>query len=244
MRSNDRLYAAQRALTARDGGSSTAAAHDCADAFGELAGLARASHPAVGIGVVDGERARRPGTAISRPFLMTCRLPATLTGTTGSPASIATRNGAPLNRPTAPSTLRVPSGNTISECGLATSRAILLDDAGARVPAVDEQMTGPLEMPAEKREPPERLLGDDPQLQRQRREQDRDVVDALMVRGEHVAACRARARSSPLDRHPHAGRLRDQPRPRPRAAMRRSHRVRSNSDRDERGGPEHDRVER
>ena len=89
-----------------------------------------------------------------------------LTGTTGSPASIASRNMPPLKRPTVPSTLRVPSGNTISERDPPTSRAIFFNDAGARVLAVDEQMAGALEVPAEKREPAERRLGDDAQLQR------------------------------------------------------------------------------
>ena len=45
----------------------------------------------------------------------------------------------------------------------------LLDDAGARILAIDQQMPGPPQVPAEKRETPERLLGDDPQLQRHRR---------------------------------------------------------------------------
>ena len=64
----------------------------------------------------------------------------------------------------------------------------------------------------------ERFLRDDPQLERQRREQDRDVVDALVVGGEDVAARRIEA-LEPVDSHLHAGGLQDQPRPRARARV-------------------------
>ena len=85
--------------------------------------ISRRVTPAVGIGSWIVTRTS-PGRTISWPLLMTWRLPATLTGTTGSPASIATTNGPFLNRPTLPSTLLVPSGNTINECDAPTSRFI------------------------------------------------------------------------------------------------------------------------
>ena len=52
-----------------------------------------------------------------------------LIGTMGTPASSASMNDPPLNRPTVPSTLRVPSGNTMSECRSPTSRAIFFTTA-------------------------------------------------------------------------------------------------------------------
>ena len=53
------------------------------------------------------------------------------------------------------------------------------------------------QVPAEEREPAERLLGDDAQLKRQRPEQDRDVVDALVVADEDVGAAPAAAARGP-----------------------------------------------
>src|SRR4029453_9097193 len=63
-----------------------------------------------------------------------------------------------------------------------------LQDSRARILAIDEQMSRPLEMPAEKRDTTQRFLRHDSQLQRQRREENRDVVDALMVRRADLAA--------------------------------------------------------
>ena len=87
----------------------------------------------------------------------------------------------------------------------------------------------------------ERRLRDDAQLQRQRREQDRNVVDALMVRGEHIAAPGIEPLET-ADHHPHAGRLQDPRRPGARA------RVPDvagaiHERRQDRDGPEHDRVD-
>ena len=86
--------------------------------------------------------------------------------------------------------------------------------------AIDEQMTRADQMPAEKRKAAERLLRDDAQLKRQRREDDRDVVDALVIRDEYVRLARLHP-LEPLDAHVHACRRKDQPRPRPRAPVRR-----------------------
>ena len=149
----------------------------------------------------------------------------------------------PLNRPTVPSTLRVPSGNTMSERAPRDELRHPLQDAGAGIRAIDEQVPGPLQVPAEKRNPPERLLRDDPQLQRQRREHDRDVVDALVIRGERRSCAPDRACSSPATRtrtpvvfrisHAHA---RAQRWPKSPLAIEQR--------RDERRRAEHDRVER
>ena len=51
---------------------------------------------------------------------------------------------------------------------------------------VNQQMTCPHQMPAEERKSSERFLGDDAQLKRKGREDDGDVVDALMIRHEHI----------------------------------------------------------
>ena len=64
----------------------------------------------------------------------------------------------------------------------------------------------------------ERGLGHDPQLQRNRGEDNRDVVDALVIRREHVAAMRVEL-VEPAHRHAHAGRAQQQPGPRPRAPV-------------------------
>jgi hypothetical protein len=49
------------------------------------------------------------------------------------------------------------------------------------MPPIDQHVSRAPEVPAEKRDAPERLLRDDPQLKRQRPEEDRDVVDALVI---------------------------------------------------------------
>ena len=69
-------------------------------------------------------RVTRAGRTVNSPFRITCRLPLMLTGTTGSCASMATTKGPFLKRPITPSTLRVPSGNTISELDSPTRRFI------------------------------------------------------------------------------------------------------------------------
>ena len=94
----------------------------------------------------------------------------------------------------------------------------LLDDARSRPRSIDEQMSRPPQMPSEERDSAERVLRDDPQLIGERAEEDRDVVDALMIRGEDVAARRIEALEA-ADPHPHPGRLQDQPRPCARAPV-------------------------
>ena len=71
-------------------------------------------------------RVTSPGHTINRPFFITERLPAMLIGTIGMPESSAKTNEPPLNRATSPSTLRVPSGKTISEWRSPASFAIFL----------------------------------------------------------------------------------------------------------------------
>jgi hypothetical protein len=107
---------------------------------------------------------------------------------------------------------------------------------------IDQHVAGAGEVPAEEREPAERRLGHDAELIRQRPEQDRDVVDALVVRGEEVA----RARIQPLQSrgvHRHTRRDQDETRPRTRAAVRE---VAAAIDerRQDRHRAEHERVDR
>ena len=56
-----------------------------------------------------------PGQTISRPLVITCRLPEMLIGTIGTFASSASTNDPRLKRAMVPSRLRVPSGKTIRE---------------------------------------------------------------------------------------------------------------------------------
>ena len=75
---------------------------------------------------------------------------------------MASRKVPPLNRPTRPSTLRVPSGKMMSERAPPTSRVIFL-----RMPApgfflINQQVPGPLQVPAQERKRAERRLRDDP----------------------------------------------------------------------------------
>ena len=98
-----------------------------------------------------------------------------------------------MNRATAPSTLRVPSGNTMSERAPPTSRAIFFT-----MPApgfLRSTSRWPVRCRCQPRNGklPERGLGDDAQLERQRREDDRDVVDALMVRRRRRSCAADRA---------------------------------------------------
>ena len=108
----------------------------------------------------------------------------------------------------------------ISDSPSDTSARQRSQNAGAiGMPAIDEQMAAAPQMPAEHRKPRQRLLGDDPQLIRQRREDHRRVVDALVVRDEDVGRAR-RDPLEPFDRDANAGGLQNQPRPRARAAVR------------------------
>ena len=85
--------------------------------------------------------------------------------------------------------------------------------------SVDEQVAAALQVPAEHGKPRERFLRDDPELIRQRREDHRRVVDALVVRHEDVRRAGREALEA-LDGDVDAGRLQNQPRPRARAAVR------------------------
>src|SRR4029434_6225044 len=85
-------------------------------------------------------------------------------------------------------------------------------------PAIHEHVSGSTQVPAEKRKAAERFLGDDPQLIRQRPEQDRNVVDALMIRDEYVRSVAVEAIEAGY-LNANAGRGQDQPRPCPRAPV-------------------------
>ena len=94
-----------------------------------------------------------------------------------------------------------------------------LENAGAiGILAVDEEMLAAFQMPAEHRKFRQRLLRDDPQLVRQRREDDRRVVVALMVRDEDVVRAGLQTLET-FDGDANAGRLQNQPRPRARTAV-------------------------
>jgi len=99
-------------------------------------------------------------------------------------------------------------------------RAPPVEDANVvGVLAIDEQMPAAAKVPSKHREPRQRCLRDDPQLVRQRREDDRNVINALVIRDEHVR----RAGSDSLEAlHAHAdpGRLQDEPRPGARTSVR------------------------
>src|SRR5207237_6340369 len=94
----------------------------------------------------------------------------------------------------------------------------LLDDAGARPRSIDEQMSRPLQVPSETGDLPERVLRDNAQLIRKGGEDDWNVVDALVVRGEELAA-RLIDSHEAIDVHPHPRRLQNQARPRARTLM-------------------------
>src|SRR5438309_11259443 len=158
------------------------------------------------------------GSVRKRPFGITPRVPTTASGTMGSPAWIASMKLPPLNLATCPSQLRVPSAKMMSDSPSETSARQRLNARAIGIPAIDEQVAAAFEVPAEHRKPRERFLRDDPQLVRQRREDDGDVVDALVVRDEDVGPARLDAFES-LDRDADAGRLQDQPRPRARAPV-------------------------
>ena len=121
--------------------------------------------------VVDDQRRRRPARSRSRPFGITSRVPMTDSGTIGRPASIASRKLPRLE----PRDVAVRAARALGEDDerqpVRHQRAPALQDAGAvGMPAIDEQMAAAPQVPAEHREPRQRLLGDDPQLVRQRRE--------------------------------------------------------------------------
>ena len=76
--------------------------------------------------------------------------------------------------------------------------------------AIDEQMSAALQMPAEDGELRDRFLGDNPQLKRQRAEDDRRVVMALVIGHKDMR----RARRQPIETfniNANAGRLQNQP---------------------------------
>src|SRR5215813_2464288 len=85
--------------------------------------------------------------------------------------------------------------------------------------AIDEQMSPAPQVPAENGKSRQRFLRDNPELKRQRPEQNRSVVNTLMVRDENVRRP-WRDPFKPFDRHAHAGRLEDEKRPCPSAPMR------------------------
>src|SRR5690348_6203203 len=85
--------------------------------------------------------------------------------------------------------------------------------------AIDKQMAAALQMPAEHGKFRQRFFRDDPKLKRQRPEQNRRVVDALMVRHEHVRSA-GRYPFETFDRYTDAGRLEYQKRPRAGASVR------------------------
>ena len=80
----------------------------------------------------------------------------------------------------------------------------------AGIRAIHEHVSGAQQVPPHERNPAERFLCDDAELERQRGEDDRDIVDALVIGREDVAPGRIEA-LEPLDGHADAGGLQDQP---------------------------------
>ena len=120
--------------------------------------------------------------------------------------------------------------------------AHLAEQVGAGVLAIDQDVAGARQVPAEERKAAQRGLGQDPQLEVERPEQHRDVVDALVVGGEHVAGA-ARQPIEPAQLEGDAGRLQDQPRPGARALVGEAPGS-IEERRRQRDRPEHDRVDR
>ena len=156
-----------------------------------------------------------PGQVISRPLRITWRLPAMLTGTTGSPASIASRKMPPLKRADRAIDAARAFGKHDERSRAADEPRHLLRRCPAPgfLRSTSRWPVAP-QVPAEERKPAERLLGDDAQLQRKRGEHHRDVVDALVIRREHVAAIPVQLLEA-ADVDAHAGRLQDAARPTP-----------------------------
>src|SRR5512139_2144731 len=96
-------------------------------------------------------------------------------------------------------------------------------------------------MPAEKGERRERGLGDDPELVGERSEDNRDVVDALVIRHEHVGLAPLEPPEA-LRVHLDARGCEDEPRPGTGAAMGEPA-VALKEARHDRDRPEHDRVD-
>ena len=69
--------------------------------------------------------------------------------------------------------------------------------------SVDEHVTRAPQVPSQKRNVAQRGLRDDSELIRQGPEEDRDVVDALMIGHEHVRASRLESAQA-LDLHTYA----------------------------------------
>ena len=99
-----------------------------------------------------------------------------------------------------------------------TSRLILATMLAPGITAIHQQVSRSLQVPSEKRKTPERGFGDDPKLQWQCREENRDVVDALMIGGEDVALGRI-DQFKPGGVDANTGRLENQPRPAAGAAV-------------------------
>ena len=150
--------------------------------------------------IVDDRASPRAGSVRSRPFGITWRVPITATGTIGRPASMASRKLPALNRATWPSGLRVPSAKMMSDSPSDTSaRQRLRMPARSGCFRSTNRWPPALQVPAEHRKARQRCLRDDPQLVRQRREDHRRVVDALVIGHEDVGAARRDA-LEPLDR--------------------------------------------
>src|SRR5689334_14969602 len=108
--------------------------------------------------------------------------------------------------------------------------------------AIDEHVPGAAQMPAKEGNAAERFLRDDAQLIRQRPEENRNVVDALMIRDEDVGLPRLEAAQS-FSTYMDAGGDENETRPGPRAPV--SPRAGAIEQRgQQRQRPEHDRVDR
>ena len=147
---------------------------------------------------------------------MTCRVPVSATGTTGIPASIASRKRPLLKAPTRPSRLRGPLRKHDQRVTAANHGGHLIERGPTGPRPIDEQMPRVAQVPAQHRKGAERRLGENAKLEGNRRDQDREVVDALMVRHEHVRAAGRHETASP-GVHPHSRRDENQARPEPRA---------------------------
>ena len=143
---------------------------------------------------VDHQR-RVTGLVVSSPLRITCRVPSTVTGTIGNSGLDRQQHAAGLEQPDPTVRATGAFGEHDQRQALPDQRLPSPQDAGAiGIAPIDQQVARPAKMPAEKRKLPERLLGDDAKLERQRREDDRDVVDALMIRDENVGPARLERR--------------------------------------------------
>ena len=106
---------------------------------------------------------------------------------------------------------------------------------------IDEQVSAAAQVPSEDGKPRQRFLGNDPQLVRQRREDHRRVVDALVIRDEDVGLARRDAIESFYGDFDARG-FQDEPRPRAGAGVREVSAAIDDAGHDRRGA-EHDCVE-